>query len=1400
MTAISTKCYTPEALALFLAGGFPARDLPRLDEHLLECESCRKGIERLWRDDQMQARLQDRKAVQTTAQLLLGDTSSATSEESRDEQFLRQTRRLVDRLLDDNAEPAAVPASTTDLHAPHAAAVTNPVSEGKSPQAATLVAPPRIPGLELGQPIGQGGMGIVYQALDVKDGRVLACKVLSTAFPTSDELDRFDVEARATMRLDHPHIIRVESAGAVDGRPYLVMELASGGTLHKILDGQPQPPTVAADLIAKLADALEHAHRRGVLHRDLKPTNILLVPRQTPETLPQRDHTLADYAPKIADFGIAKLLDSRTLRTQTGQLLGTPAFAAPEQFMAEFGAVGPAADIYSLGAILYLMLTGLPPLPEDNPRRMLALIRHFEPVAPRRLQADVPVDLETICLRCLEKRTRWRYRSAGELALDLRRFLAGKPILARPRNRWRRAALWVSRNRVASGAFVGLAILSAFSFAYAQSQRSIGKMRTASEAQNLELSKAKTAKLNSEAEANQLRTFSALDASNDVKALDYCLQVALSKFAPLAPPANEELSVRTLAKLRAHSILDSLPTIRQRLALPVETIAANASSERRSPRRQLSFNPTSGRLAVTDARGGRVWEVDISTGTVTEQSCALGPFTIDLEWRLLASGDSAGPTLRRTDDSVPPVSLERPVEPPEQWRRLWISPKQDIALALGNRAGQLMCYGWQLPSGRGLIGSVGPLDESTQGIVFINEGAMLVSEERCQSVSFHGGKLIDAGYISEGRIPLHVNHWQWTYDFRGRFDQQLQHPQISMAFRNAVNELRSFTKVTVATVDPSESKLAFGYSNGRVGVIDDIDCGMRFAKCEQLSRPIARIAFSPDSRRLLACSEAGEMLVLDLDEGRLAIPVLPHHHRLVDAAWSPNSRDIAVLDERGLLTVWRVDPLGFRSLASPDGTSSALSTITAASAASANASAAELAATEPLADAASVPHFWQLNQQLDNSPTIVLRDRFVEVWEPSTGTMKHRWPLPRRAVASFPPAEQGGLLLLMEPDEQRRSERAFLNYETGEYWPTSFHALADGRAFFGPTELGSAAFMTRSSYLELWWLQGQRVPQIIPFDTAFGDLYKGCMSPSGRELTVLTSSGKFVVWDLKRNAVRFHGTVANPGTDMNAKYSPDGERLYIYGLFGLRAWESRTTRELPWVESLRRRHVISLDFNRDRSRIVTMCDNRTVEIRDYDSLELLYHFSPNSALTEARFGPEPGTILVGMWNLSDAETNRLYFREMWLPACSEHGHAEMWDYGSGSRISSVFAFRGFGDREGNLLSPDGVMGLDSHRRVRFGRWPTRNAYSGDELVEAGKQFLQRDYSHADRPLLSPQQLVDVWRRSQMANADRKSNVKVRADSVRADSVRERDASENGLPVAAFEATSKTVPGMLKSSE
>jgi hypothetical protein len=237
---------------------------------------------------------------------------------------------------------------------------------------------------------------------------------------------------------------------------------------------------------------------------------------------------------------------------------------------------------------------------------------------------------------------------------------------------------------------------------------------------------------------------------------------------------------------------------------------------------------------------------------------------------------------------------------------------------------------------------------------------------------------------------------------------------------------------------------------------------------------------------------------------------------------------------------------------------------------------------------------------------------------------------------------------------------------------------------------------------------------------------------------------------------------------------------------------------LPAVESLRKRHVISLDFDMARSRIVTMCDNRSVEIRDYDSLALQHSFSPNSALTEARFGPEPGTIRVGMWNLSDAETNRLYLRELWLPDSSEHGHAEMWDYHSGSRISSVFAFRGFGDRAGYLHSNFGVLGLDSQRRVRFGRWPTRNAYSQDQLIAAGKQFLQRDFASADpRQQLSPRQIVDAWQRISMASA---------AAQTAPGALPQPALSQPALPQPAppqpalSQPAPGTVPGMLQSLE
>jgi len=1168
-------------------------------------------------------------------------------------------------------------------------------------------------------------MCIVYAAWEAVTDRPVACTLLSNAIPSFEERERFDVEARAAKRLDHPYVIRVESSGMIDDRPYLVMELATGGTLQQVLGGKPQPVSAVAATAAKLAEALAHAHERGVLHRDLKPSNILMVPRPLPDGVPHRPDALADYDPKIADFSIAKLLDSNTLRTQTGQLLGTPAFAAPEQFLSEFGTVGPAADIYSLGAILYLMLTGLPPLPEDNPRRLLALVRDFEPVPPRQLRPEIPEALETICLCCLEKRPRWRYRNAAELASDLVRFMQRKPIRVRPSGRWRRAARWVVRNRLITATLLGLTVLSGVALAYANSQHSLNQLLKVRDQQDKALSAARLEKLASDTRATQFLTFKALDASRDVEALEHCLQVALSPFAKLVGKSSNAPSDKVLAHLRATSIIDHLPRIKLRMIVPPATSSggeppqATAASRAASvsdqlplwkpARRQLRFNAATGRLAIADPQASHIWEVDTANGRMTEHLREPGPLTADLGWRLSPTGDASPPLLARLGSTAAPRPLELPVKPPEAWRRLWISPAEDIALALGERRGELFCYGWRLPEGKSISGSVGPVPPSTREVVFTNDSAVLLADSGNQWVGYRSGTLKNTGMTQPSVAPVHIASWRCSWN---AFDKK-DHPNMTPRFRAAVNDLRNFTKATVAAIDTSGSKIALGYSNGRVGIIDDFDCDLRSDKIEQLRQPVEKVVFSPDSQHLLAYSETGELLVVNLAEGRLAVPLLPHFHRIVDATFSPDGRDIAVLDERNLLTVWR---LGTDRDAASDSASNA------------------------------VPHSFFTGP--DTEPLLVFRDRWVECWDPPTGRQLYRWELPERSSPGSRPDPDGRMLLLLPPAANAQRERAFFNIKTGQLAPTAYLAPEMRWGDSQLTERGFGSLMLHPSHIEMWWHSGNGRPEEIRLPDEFGRLYKATISPTGRELAVLTRNGRLVVWDLLRSVERYRGEIGPAEMDMNAKYSDQGETLFIYSPKGLRRWDTRTGAELPIVEALRNRHVVSIDFHPERPLAVTMCDNRNVTVWDTITWEPLHNFSPNSVLTEARFGLENGTILVGMWNLPDADNDRLYLRNLWIPAINEHGHAEMWDCQSGSRISSAFAFRGYGDRGGSQFSREAVVGIDAHHRIRLGQWPTHNRYKRSDLIAIGTQLLQRDVSNRDsKERLSAAELVDAWQRS-----------------------------------------------------
>ncbi|HUB25488.1 MAG TPA: tetratricopeptide repeat protein [Tepidisphaeraceae bacterium] len=383
---------------------------------------------------QKQATIGDRRVERLVEQIL--DVECTVEEACRDcPELLPEVQSRIDRIRRLAADVDAIfPPRPPPLQAGAAA-------EAKLP---------RIPGYAIEAVVGRGGMGVVYRARDLKLNRLVALKMLLPgAYAGGVEFVRFMREAQAVAALPHANIVQVHDVGELDGQPYFTMEFVEGGSLSQKLAGTPQRAAHAASMVATLAEAIHTAHRQGIVHRDLKPGNILMT---------------IDATPKISDFGLARYFDRDGAITLSGVRAGTPSYMAPEQALGKTRQTGPPADIYSLGAILYEMLTGRPPFRGETAAETERQLLNEEPVPPSRLNTKTPRDLETICLKCLNKTAERRYGSAVALAEDIRRFQRGEPILARPAGLVERAVKWVRRRPALAAALLGCLVVSVVLF------------------------------------------------------------------------------------------------------------------------------------------------------------------------------------------------------------------------------------------------------------------------------------------------------------------------------------------------------------------------------------------------------------------------------------------------------------------------------------------------------------------------------------------------------------------------------------------------------------------------------------------------------------------------------------------------------------------------------------------------------------------------------------------------------------------------------------------------------------------------------------------------------------------------------------------------------------------------
>jgi eukaryotic-like serine/threonine-protein kinase len=289
---------------------------------------------------------------------------------------------------------------------------------------------------ELLEELARGGMGVVYKARQKSLNRIVALKmILPGRLTSAEDLERFRREAEATARLQHPNIVAVHEVGEFQGQHFYSMDYIDGPSLAKRLQQGPFPNRVAARYVMLIARAIDHVHRHGILHRDLKPSNILLD---------------SDDEPHITDFGLAKKIGGDSTQTRAGVVMGTPSYMAPEQAAGKIQELGPACDVYGLGAVLYELLTGRPPFRSESPLDTVVHVLEKEPAPPRLLNPKIERDLETICLKCLEKSPSHRYKSAEALAEDLERFLKGESVQARPFNMIDRLARTLERSHHAA--------------------------------------------------------------------------------------------------------------------------------------------------------------------------------------------------------------------------------------------------------------------------------------------------------------------------------------------------------------------------------------------------------------------------------------------------------------------------------------------------------------------------------------------------------------------------------------------------------------------------------------------------------------------------------------------------------------------------------------------------------------------------------------------------------------------------------------------------------------------------------------------------------------------------------------------------------------------------------------